>query len=351
MNLKTQTSLSKTALASQIVAEITEGDLMKDGEKTGSVSGNLEITVNGGVLTKGQADLTLSSSSQKLKLKADVTPKDGAFDVVADLSRSFENPQDAAGKFVGDLNLKASDVKVKGTFKKFDGELPLQIAATSLTNGKMAVRDLKTDADLYFSCADANCTVKLKKPMKAGFSSLQANAYFRQIKLFTPLELTINPDANDPFMTSAGGELRFNGRHNGVNYKAVKNLTLGRGKVRHLFGRNLADSFRRELIIAPFVVVVNSHDNRGFSAQLTLRSYRLSCVPAAPCRGLFIKQILTVGHINNRQLFAVLMRRNIHAHAPVVLIGVGQINLKNFFLDHFPTLLILNNTLRLRLFQ
>ena len=209
MNLKTQTSLSKTALASQIVAEITEGDLMKDGEKTGSVSGNLEITVNGGVLTKGQADLTLSSSSQKLKLKADVTPKDGAFDVVADLSRSFENPQDAAGKFVGDLNLKASDVKVKGTFKKFDGELPLQIAATSLTNGKMAVRDLKTDADLYFSCADANCTVKLKKPMKAGFSSLQANAYFRQIKLFTPLELTINPDANDPFMTSAGGELRF----------------------------------------------------------------------------------------------------------------------------------------------
>lgn len=209
MSVKTQTSLNKTALSSQIKTEITEGNLLKDSTNIGSVSGNLEISVNNGILSKGQADLLLSSSSQKLKLKADVTPKDDSFDIAVDLNRSFENPQDAIGKFVGSLSLKANNVKVKGTFQNFEGSLPLEMNAPSLTTGKLAVQDLKTNLDITFSCAGSSCTANLTKPMKFAFTSLQSASHFRQIKLFTPLELTINPDKNDPFLKSDGGILSF----------------------------------------------------------------------------------------------------------------------------------------------
>ncbi len=209
MSVKTQTSLNKTAFSSQIKTEITEGNLLKESKKIGSVSGNLEVSVQNGVLSKGQADLLLSSSSQKLKLKADISPKGDSFDIVVDLDRSFENPQDAIGKFVGNLTLKANDVKVKGTFQNFDGTLPLEMNAPSLTTGKLAVQDLKTDLNIQFSCAGSSCSAKLTKPMKFSFTSLQSASLFRQIKLFTPLELTINPDPNDPFLKSDGGSLFF----------------------------------------------------------------------------------------------------------------------------------------------
>ena len=209
MAVKTQTSLNKTAMASQIKTNITEGNLLKDEQNVGSVSGNLEVSVNNGVLSKGQADLLLSSSSQKLKLMAVVTPKDDSFDISVNLDRSFENPQDAVGKFVGSLALQANDVTVKGTFENFEGTLPLQITAPTLTTGKMAIQDLKTQFDVKFSCAGSSCTANLTKPMTFAFTNLQAAANFRQIKLFKPLELTISPDQNDPFLRSEGGSLSF----------------------------------------------------------------------------------------------------------------------------------------------
>lgn len=209
MAVKTQTALNKTAMSSQIKTEITEGNLLKDSNNVGSVSGNLEISVNNGVLSKGQADLLLSSSSQKLKLQADVTPKDDSFDIAVNLDRSFENPHDAVGKFVGSLALQANDVTVKGTFQNFEGTLPLQMNAPSLTTGKLAVQDLKTDMSVKFSCSGSACTATLTKPMKFSFTSLQSAGSFRHIKLFTPLELTINPDQNDPFLRSDGGKLSF----------------------------------------------------------------------------------------------------------------------------------------------
>ena len=45
--------------------------------------------------------------------------------------------------------------------------------------------------------------------MKFAFSNLQSTGNFRQIKLFTPLELTINPDPKEPFLKSNGAQLSF----------------------------------------------------------------------------------------------------------------------------------------------
>ena len=210
LNLKTETSLNKTSMSSQIKTDITEGILMKKGEKLGSVSGNLEVAVNNGVLQTGAANLLLSSSSQKLKLDANVTPKASGFDISLDLDRSFDDPKDAVGKFVGTLSLKANDVAVKGTFEKFDGALPLELKASKLTNGRTAIQDLDLNADLKFSCAGANCSVFLTNPMKLAFSSLQTITMLKQLKFFKPLELTISPMQNEPFLKSESNILSFN---------------------------------------------------------------------------------------------------------------------------------------------
>ena len=197
--LKTETSLNKTAATSKIKTDITEGNLMKDDAAFGAVTGNLEVAVNNGVLSTGVADLLVSSASQKLKLTANVTPKEDSFDVSLNLDRSFDVPQDAMGKFVGTLNITANDVKVKGSIKSFEGVLPVQVKAPLLTNGKTAIRDLNTGADLKFSCADNKCSVWLTKPMKFAFANMQTTALYKQIKFFNPIELTINPDSKEPF--------------------------------------------------------------------------------------------------------------------------------------------------------
>lgn len=220
MKVKTQTQLNKTATSSHLRTEITEGDMLKDEKSVGSATGNLEISIDNGVLSKGLADLLLSSSSQKLKLKAEVLPKGETFDVALDLDRSFEDPKDAKGKFVGALTLKAKDLTVKGRPENFEGRLPVSLEAPTLTNGRMAIQDLKTSADVLFSCASSNCTVKLTKPMTFAFSALQAAGNFRQVKLFTPLELTINPDQNDPFLRSEGANLSFTLPLGGVSTQA-----------------------------------------------------------------------------------------------------------------------------------
>ncbi|MBR4126391.1 MAG: YdbH domain-containing protein [Alphaproteobacteria bacterium] len=200
VSLKVDTSLNKTAMSSRIKAEITEGNVLKKEEKIGSVTGNLEIAVDNGVLSTGTADLLISSSSQKLKLLAGVTPKESGFDISVDLDRSFDDPKDAIGKFVGSLSLKAENVTIKGTFQKFDGMLPLHLEASSLTNGQTAIRDLNMESDLKFSCAGANCSFSLNKPMKFAFSGLQTTGLQKQIKFLTPVDLTLIPDSKESFL-------------------------------------------------------------------------------------------------------------------------------------------------------
>ena len=208
-SLKTETTLNKTALFSKIKTLITEGDVLKKGEKVGSVTGNLEVAVENGVLSTGTADLLLLSSSQKLKLNASIIPKGSSFDFALDLDRSFDNPKDAVGKFVGLLSLKADDVTMNGTFQEFKGKLPLRVKAPVLTNGEMSVRDLVSEMDVNFSCAGMNCTVNLTKPMTFAFSNLQTTGLLKRITFFVPLELTINPDPKEPFLKLEKNILSF----------------------------------------------------------------------------------------------------------------------------------------------
>lgn len=209
MVVKTATALNKTARFSQIKTDITEGNLLKGEESIGSVTGAFEVSVDSGVLSKGTADLVLSSSSQKLTLKADVIPQETGFDLSVHLDRSFENPQDAIGKFVGDLSIEANNMTMSGTFQKFSGTLPLKLSSNSLTNSKMAVQELKSEVSVKFSCEGPHCIYKLENPMKLSFNSFQNNGMFKQIKLFEPLSLTIGPDPKDPFLESNGGVLSF----------------------------------------------------------------------------------------------------------------------------------------------
>ena len=206
--VKTETSLNKTAISSQIKTQIIEG-VMKEKDSEGSVTGSFEIAVNNGVLSTGTADLLISSSSQKLKLNANVIPKESSFDLSLDLDRSFDDPKDAVGKFIGSLSLNAKDISVKGTFHSFEGTLPVQMKAASLTNGRLSLRDLDLDMNTQFSCTGMNCTLSLKKPMKFSFSSLQTDALLKKVKFFSPLELTINPDPKSPFLRSEGNILSF----------------------------------------------------------------------------------------------------------------------------------------------
>jgi len=209
LSLKTETTLNKTVNSSQIKMDISEGNILKQNEKTGAITGSTEIAIYNGVLSTGTADLLISSSTQKLKLTAGIAPKESSFDLSLDLDRSFDDLKDAAGKFVGTLSVKANDVTVSGTFENFTGKLPLQIKAPTLTNGQTTIQNLDTDMDLKFSCANMNCSVSLTKPMNFSFSSLQTVGLQRQIKFFTPLSLTINPDPNEPFLKSEGHILTF----------------------------------------------------------------------------------------------------------------------------------------------
>lgn len=209
LSLKTETNLNKTAKSSHIKTEITEGNLLKKNEKIGSVTGNLEIAVDGGVLSTGLADLLISSSSQKLKLNAGITPKESGFDIALDIDRSFDDPKDAIGKFVGKLSAKADNVTIEGTFQSFNGTLPLQLKAETLTNGQTLIQNLETDMDLKFSCTGTTCSASLTKPMKFAFSGLQTIGLQKQIKIFTPMELTINPDPAEPFLKSESHILTF----------------------------------------------------------------------------------------------------------------------------------------------
>ena len=208
-SFKTKSALKKTASSSEITTEITDGKLLKDEKETGAITGNMAVSVNNGVLSKGEADLLLSSSDQKLNLKAAVIPKEKSFDITVDLNRSFENSQEAKGKFGGDLSIKADNTVISGTFEKFEGTLPLILSANTLTNGKIAIQDMKTKMDLKFACNKGVCNTTLQNPMTLSFSGLQYLGNFRQIRTLAPLELTVNPNPDIPFMKSEKGNVTF----------------------------------------------------------------------------------------------------------------------------------------------
>lgn len=209
LQLKTQTALNKTTVSSQIKTEITLGEMKKNDEKIGSVTGNMEVTVNNGVLSTGTAVLQLLSSSQKLDLKTEITPKASGFDFTLDLERSFDNPKDAAGKFVGALSMKANDFKVNGTFDQFEIRLPLQVKSPALTNGRTSVQNLEADTDMKISCKKSDCSASLLKPTKLSFSGLKTDFILKQLTFFKPLELSINPDPTDPLVKLENNILSF----------------------------------------------------------------------------------------------------------------------------------------------
>lgn len=230
MQVKTETSLNKNAISTQVRTEVTEGNILKpvkpeetaegepepdmfgdlpEPEKIGSITGTFELSVDGGRLSKGSADLQLSSSSQKLTLKAEVLPKSEGFDLSMKLNRSFENPQDAIGRFVGDLSLEAKNMAMSGSSQKFIGSLPLELSSNSLSNSTLNIKDLKTSVDVRFSCEGTLCSYTLTKPMQFSFNNLRYATPQRQITLYEPLSLTINPDQKEKFLKSDKGLFSF----------------------------------------------------------------------------------------------------------------------------------------------
>lgn len=205
--VQTKTVLNKTSDSSEIKTEVTEGVLL-EGEKTvGSVEGNVEVSVQGGALSKGVTDLILKSEAQKLVVKSEVTPHDGKYDLNADFERSFETTTDAAGKFVGSAKISAKDIEFKGKFNKFSGTLPLKIYSDSLTNGSMAVQQLSVNPEMHVECEHGACSFLLLKPMDLWFNSAVYQTRFRRFTFPQPVQIKVNPDEAEKNIKYAKGDI------------------------------------------------------------------------------------------------------------------------------------------------
>lgn len=207
--LSASSSFFKSPASTEIKAEVTEGNVLENEQTVGSVTGTFEAAVQNGALTKGVADMVVTTPVQDLQLKGNVTPgeKEG-FNLDVRLNRSFKKPQDAFGKFTGDLTLKADGLKMSGNLQKFEGALPLALESASLSNGKISLTNMKMTADVNVSCDTGVCNYSLTKPLKADIASFAYAGQFMQLKTYEPLALGLNP-AKEPFLTSKKGMLSF----------------------------------------------------------------------------------------------------------------------------------------------
>lgn len=207
--VSTKTVLNKTSDSSEIKTEVTEGVLL-EGEKTvGSIEGNVEVSVQGGALSKGGTDLILKSKAQKLVIKSEVTPHDDKYDLTLNFERSFETMADASGKFVGSAKVTAKDIEFKGNFSRFSGTLPLKIYFDSLTNGSMAIQQLSLNPEMHVECEHGSCSFLLLKPMDFWFNSAVYQTKFRRFTFPQPLQLKVNPDEAEKNIKYAKGDLSF----------------------------------------------------------------------------------------------------------------------------------------------
>lgn len=206
--LRTSSSLVKTPMSAQASVEITEGNVLKDEKTVGSVTGTLNISILKGALESGTADLNLSTPSQDLALKTEVIPGEEGFNLDAQVKRSFKKPEEAFGKFVGDLTIKSSNITMSGNLQKFEGTLPLSLEASSLTNGKVSFQGLASSTELKLACENYNCRYTLTKPFQINMGSLSYGGRYTQMKTYEPLNLVINV-AKEPFLTSSNGLLSF----------------------------------------------------------------------------------------------------------------------------------------------
>ena len=111
----------------------------------------------------------------------------------------------------------------------------------------------------------------------------------------------------------------------GFHNETVKDLSLRCRKPLHLGGKHhLADAAGRQPVVAPRIVIVDAHDHRSPAGGGILGAHGFARVPAVPCGGLPVKEVLTVGHIDDRQPLAFLVSRHEHTHTAVVLAGIGQ---------------------------
>lgn len=207
--LSTKSSFFKSPASTEIKAEVTEGNILEQEATVGSVTGTFNVSVKNGALQNGEADMVLTTPAQDVRLKGSARPgeKEG-FDVDISMNRSFKKPQDAFGKFTGDLKLKALGLKMSGNLQKFNGTLPLSLESSALSNGKISLANLKTTADITVSCDTGVCNYSLTKPLKADIGALTYAGQLMQVKTYEPLSLGVNP-AKDPFLTSQKGMLSF----------------------------------------------------------------------------------------------------------------------------------------------
>lgn len=207
--LSAKSTFFKSPASTEIKAEVTEGNILEKETTVGSVTGTFNVSVKNGSLQNGGADMVLATPAQDVQLKASVQPgEQESFDLQAELKRSFKKPQDAYGKFTGDLKVKADGLKMSGNLQKFNGTLPITLESASLSNGKISVLNMKTTADITLACDTGVCNYSLTKPLKADFGALTYAGQLMQIKTYEPLSLGVNP-AKEPFLTSKKGMLSF----------------------------------------------------------------------------------------------------------------------------------------------
>lgn len=210
IQLKTETDFTKNNDGTSVAVKITEGTVRKGDTPIGTVKGTMETLFAAGVMTKGNADLSLVTPEQTLKLKTEVVPVNDAFNVSAHFERNIENKEMARGKFVGNFDIESEGLKINGTFRKFEGTLPLKLSSAMLKNGKVAFGNLKIQTVTDFKCEEAKCTFALKSPMPVAFDNAELTTTYRRFTIFKPVVVSINPDPREMFLETDGGNLFLN---------------------------------------------------------------------------------------------------------------------------------------------
>lgn len=221
LSIKTTASLLKTPTSAQAKAEITEGNVLKDKETVGSVTGTFDISISNGALEQSQADLILSTPVQDMTVKASIVPGETGFNLEAEMKRSFKKREDAYGKFVGELSIKAPNILMSGNMQSFEGTVPLLLEAPILTNGTVSLQNTKIVSEIKLSCEGYKCRYDLLRPLQLDVGAVGYAGQYMQIRTYEAIKTTVGADPKDAFMVSDGGLLTLNMPLSGIGIKAL----------------------------------------------------------------------------------------------------------------------------------
>ena len=204
-SIRGKMTLDKARKMTNIKADITEGNVLADGQVVGSVTGVLSVAIEDARLTEGKANLSIETPEQTFAVDAVAVPhEDKTFSFSASFDRAFKEGVDAGDSFVGKMALKADKIMFSGTSERFMLTLPLELDVSKATNGKIAVAGLKTTLPGKLNCTGvSNCVYALSSASPFSLQGVTYDGTFNDVSLAQTLSFSFLP--TDRFLTFQKG--------------------------------------------------------------------------------------------------------------------------------------------------